>query len=376
MSVNKDSRTVNIGVVGCGAIAESVHLPCIQKTSSLNCCALVDIVHERATALASRYGVPHVANTCRSFKGIIDAAVIAGPPNTHAETAIELLNQGIHVLVEKPMAMTVRECDDMIRAAESNGCTLAVAQTLRFLPLAVFVKEFISMGCLGKIRSFDLRSGGVYSWPVKDIAMLRPEAGGGVLNGVAPHGLDMLLWWLGSPEEIEYYDDSMGGAEANCLLHFSLSTGARGVAEFSRTRRLRNSFLLRGDLGELEISAGLDSGATLRLNGHTIKLLQDGNLENLQTAFQNQINDFADSVAMQRSPRVPGPEGKKVVSLLETCRNSRRPMREPWLFSGTLLQKETVCAGQETDRFWAALCDRKFSASGEQYGLQLSNVNT
>src|SRR4051795_12512552 len=111
------SSKVRLAVVGCGAVAQIHHLPAIDHSSRVEAAVLVDADEKRARALAERFGVPEVKTDFKDLPGQVEAAVVALPNSLHAPVSIELLRRGVHVLVEKPMAMSVAECDAMIEAA-------------------------------------------------------------------------------------------------------------------------------------------------------------------------------------------------------------------------------------------------------------------
>src|SRR5262249_3465764 len=152
--------------------------------------------------------------------GKVDAAIVALPNYLHAPVVIDLLRHGIHVLIEKPMALKVTDCDKMLEAASSAGTVLAVGLEYRFFNSSRFTKRALGNNLLGDIRSFDLRLGIIPTWPFATDYLLRKEsAGGGVLADFGVHVLDLLLWWLGDYESVEYRDDAVGGVEAECELN-------------------------------------------------------------------------------------------------------------------------------------------------------------
>src|SRR5215212_8471605 len=196
-------QKVRLAVLGCGAVAQINHLPAISASEHAEAAAVVDADAERAQTIARRFGVPVFATDYREVLDRVDAAVVALPNSLHAPVAIDLLRRGIPVLVEKPMALTVRECDEMIAAAEEGGATLAVGLDFRFFGATRWVKDFLAEGLLGELRSFDLR---------------KETAGGGVLADFGVHVLDLLLVWLGDWDAIDYRDDAQGGLESDCEL--------------------------------------------------------------------------------------------------------------------------------------------------------------
>src|SRR5262245_15091863 len=114
-------RPLSLAVVGCGAIAEFAHLPAAAGLDGLRVTALVDRDLGRAEALARRHGVPQAAAEPAQLDARPDAALVALPHHLHGPVSREFLRQGVHVLVEKPMALRLAECDAMIEAAEAAG---------------------------------------------------------------------------------------------------------------------------------------------------------------------------------------------------------------------------------------------------------------
>lgn len=238
-----------IAIIGCGAVTEKLHLPALAALG-INPALLVDTNLRRAQNLADTFNASSVGDDYRPYVGKFDAAIIALPHYLHAPVCIDLLRHGVHVLVEKPMALTTTECDAMIAAAVEARRVLAVGLMRRFIPAAQWVKAAIDAGVLGPIELFDFQEGSEFRWPVASGFFFRKEtAGGGALADTGAHTLDLLLWWLGDVSSFDYYDDSYGGVEANCKLHLTLASGARGVVELSRTRKLRCTAILRGRRG-------------------------------------------------------------------------------------------------------------------------------
>jgi predicted dehydrogenase len=185
-------------------------VPVVASNRRAEVTVAVDRVLERARDLATSSGIPHAVADYKDVIGLADAAIVALPHHLYAQVSEDLLKAGVRVLVEKPMALTTAECDRMIAAAEDGGAALAVGLARRFQSSGRYAKELIDSGLLGEIESFDFSEGAPYSWPVASDFMFRRDAGGGVLFDTGSHTLDLLLWWLGEPETVEYSDDDQG----------------------------------------------------------------------------------------------------------------------------------------------------------------------
>ncbi|MEJ7576970.1 MAG: Gfo/Idh/MocA family oxidoreductase [Pyrinomonadaceae bacterium] len=346
-------RKLKLAIVGCGAVAEFFHLPASKLTDKVEIAVLVDRVLPRAQELATRYNVPSVADDYQAIAGKVDAALVALPNNLHAPVTIDLLRRGVHVLVEKPMAFSIAECDEMITSAREANMTLAVGLVRRFYDSSQGVKGIIESGILGRITSFDLREGGVYRWAVATDAPFRRDiSGGGALADTGAHTLDLLLWWLGDYETVDYYDDAMGGVEADCEIHLRMRGGVTGIVELSRTRKLRNTFIIRGERGALEIENEYDPQVSLTIKGQDFLLAgrvapRVKEVERIThngwpvfDAFRRQFDDFADAVLSRRPPFIPGEEGRGAVELIETCYRTKRLLQLPWMTTSAAMVAE------------------------------------
>lgn len=311
---------------------------------------LVDKNLKRAETLASKFDVAKVTDDYWEIIREVDAAILALPHDLHAPVAMDLLNRGIHVLVEKPMALSIAECKAMISAAKQSGATLAVGLMRRFLPAHQLAKKLISNGFLGRIKSFDVREGIIYSWPVASDFFFRRETGGGVLADTGAHTLDTLLWWLGDYESFEYFDDNMGGVEANCKIHLKMKNGAEGVVELSRTRNLRNTAIIRGEKAALEVQM-LGSQISIQPNGVNAKVIgnaidnQHAELKKSQSVeelMKAQLEDWVEAIQNKREPYVTGKEACKSIALIEACHKNRKPLEMSWRLSMSPKQTEGI----------------------------------
>jgi predicted dehydrogenase/nucleoside-diphosphate-sugar epimerase len=328
-------RPLELAIVGCGAITELAHLPAAARLDGLRVTGLVDRDLRRAETLAARYGVPQAAADAARLDRRPDAVLIALPHHLHGPVSLGFLRRGVHVLVEKPMALTVAECDAMIGAAAAAGARLAVGLVRRFLPVTRLVKAILAGGALGPLASFDVREGRVYDWPTTSDSLFRREtAGGGVLVDAGVHVLDALLFWLGEMEVTACRDDGCGGVEAEAEVHLATAGGARGVVALSRMRELRNTVRLRGAAATLEASF-YTGEITLRRGAEVTVLDASADLPCLagtaegMDLFRAQLADFAAAVRGGAEPAVPGAEGRRSVALLEACAAVREtPHRE------------------------------------------------
>jgi len=327
--------SIRLAILGCGAITETCHLPALRRMG-LEPAVLIDANLERARGLAAGFPGAGAKKNYRDCVEEYDAALVALPHHLHAPVSVDLLSRGIHVLVEKPMALTHEECERMIHAADSSGAVLAVGQNRRFLHVARWVKAALQDGVLGALHSFDFRDGHETEWaPASAFAYRKETAGGGMLINGGIHSVDLFLWWLGAMDAFDYFDDHFGGLEAECEIRGRLPSGAEGVVELSATRRLRNTAIIRGEWGEIEASV---HGAFLearprKLLGDVYAGMKGSRLpeQRMAETFERQIDDWLHAIETRASPFVSGREAARAIAFIEDCYRHRQPLELPWV---------------------------------------------
>ncbi len=131
-----------------------------------------------------------------------DFLISALPTNLHEEVAVYALSKGIHVLSEKPMALTVSGCDRMISAARESGCKLMIGQSMRFSPVYTKLKEYVDSQVFGKAYRMEFcRFSQVPLWTWNNW-ILDPEQSGGCILDMHVHDVDMMNWLFGEPKSL------------------------------------------------------------------------------------------------------------------------------------------------------------------------------
>lgn len=328
------NNTLNVAVIGGGAVAERVHLPALAASSTGRATVLVEQSATRARQMADAFHLQRTTADYRDVIGTVDAAIIGLPHQLHAPVAIDLMDAGVHVLVEKPMALTTADCARMNETSARTGCVLAVGLLRRCAPSLRWIKQALDAGMLGRIESFEIREGGVYRWPVASPSMFRTE-GGGVLADAGAHVLDLLIWWFGDWRSLRYRDDAMGGVEADCLLDIEMRNGSRGRVELSRTRNMANACTITGELGTIEVGTKTDSIVTVRWrDGSSLSSRASVNgappPTSLIDLFAPQFDQFVRAVKYGEQPVASGVEAQKSIELLTACYGAREAWVHPW----------------------------------------------
>jgi nucleoside-diphosphate-sugar epimerase/predicted dehydrogenase len=241
-------------VLGAGAVVREFYLGAFER---LGCLGRVHVADVDPTALAemkqSRVRGVHVGGIelIRELRDV-DRVVVALPNRLHAEACLAALRAGVTTLVEKPVALSAAEHQAVVAESEALGVPVAVGMSRRFTLAFQGLWRFVRDGGVGEITGVDVEDGAEYAWPSETGEPFSP-ANGGILADMGVHFLDYARL-LGGPVRVERYeDDSRGGVEANCEVTARSEAGFPIRMRLSRTRALRNTFVVRGSLGEVEI---------------------------------------------------------------------------------------------------------------------------
>lgn len=257
------SARLRIAIVGAGYVATH-HLAALKRLDFVDVVGICDNNHAAAQALAARFGV---ARTAASLAGLADArpqaVYVLTPPASHPAIALAALDMGCHVLVEKPMADSVADCEAMIAKAKASGLLLGVNHSDLFDPVLMQALQVARDGRIGEVLSVDIIRNSEYP----------PYAGGplpgSVTQGSYPfrdlgvHGLYTIEAFLGPVEHlgIEY---QASGTDPN--LHFdewqAQARTARGVGRLLlswNARPMENRVFVRGTRGTLEVDRFLQT---------------------------------------------------------------------------------------------------------------------
>lgn len=200
--------SLGIGIVGCGRIAHS-HLRSVTSHKQARAVAVLDVLPDRAEAMAKEFGVPNVCPDLDSMLSLpeLDAVIVCTPPVAHAEPTLAALAAGKHVLCEKPFALDVHEAEQMTSAADKAGKWLAVCSARsRCGAAARKAHELIQDGALGTpyhIRSSSFRQRGrpgIDFWQDATWFQDKSKAGGGTVMDLGVYQLDLMLWLMGNPK--------------------------------------------------------------------------------------------------------------------------------------------------------------------------------
>lgn len=192
-------KKVRAAIIGSGLIAGKKHIPAFLKLrSTTELVAICDLNLTAAKEVAERFGIPR---TYSNFGEMLnsekpDLVDICTPPQTHVRLAIEAMRQGCHVLVEKPMALTTADCDQIVQASEEYGLKVCVAHSDLFYDPFIKARRIVATGAIGRVRGMRI----FLSTPT-DYMTSRPEhwahkLPGGVIGETGPHIVYMTLAFI------------------------------------------------------------------------------------------------------------------------------------------------------------------------------------
>jgi predicted dehydrogenase len=197
--------TLKAAVIGSGLIAGLKHVPAFQKHSDrVQLTALCDLNVEAARKLAAEHGIPEVYGDISEMLAKVrpDIVDICTPPKTHARIAIQAMQAGSHVLIEKPMAQTLEECDAIMAASHENNVKVCLAHSDLFYYPFIQARKMVSEGAIGKFRGMRI----FLSTPT-DYITSKPDhwankLPGGVIGETGPHIVYMTLAFINPIREV------------------------------------------------------------------------------------------------------------------------------------------------------------------------------
>lgn len=332
--------TVRIGMVGSGYMALTYAEAIVQQVKGAQLVAIAG--GQRAPKLASDYQVASEESVeALLARPDIDAVILTTPDQVHCAQTLQAAAAGKHVLVEKPMAPTVAQCDQMIAACQAAGVQLAVVKTERYRDLTIRAKQVIDAGEIGPI--WMLRTISCFPEAVgHDILTSRPwytdPAGGGLFMSMASHNSDMLLWLTGAkPKQIFAQVHTFGnsGVPAQSVMaQIAFDNGAMGhmwISAEMPAPSLPSSevrFQVVGARGILDfenyefLDHGSGSGWERLVTPQRFDYTNDPKSPLRLVPHARVVQAFVSNILEDRAPEVPGEAGRAAVAICEACLQS------------------------------------------------------
>lgn len=349
-------KTYRIAITGCGKVAH-LHAQAIDNLQNAKLAAVWSRTKSTAKNFALQYQTKAYDNISEMIKKAdIDLVIVCTPHPFHRKPAIESAKAGAHVLIEKPLASTLEDCDDIIKACRESGVKLGVISQRRWYAPVRRIKSAIGAGKIGKPV---LGTVILLGWRDKnyyDSDAWRgtwQQEGGGVLVNQAPHQLDILLWYMGEIEELYGLWKNLNHpyieADDTALAIIKFKSGGIGNIVVSNSQKpgIYGKIHVHGETGA-SVGVQTDGGAMFIAGSSKVLEPPVNDLwtipgeENLfkkwvekdkkffnsidPTIFymEQQIEDFLNALETNSSPSVTGEDGRRIVELFTGIYRSTR----------------------------------------------------
>lgn len=329
---------IRFGLIGCGRIAPR-HAQSIRDLSAARLVAVADIIEGRAKRFAEEYD----AEPYLDYRSILDrrdvnVISVCTPSGLHAQMAIEALQAGKHVIIEKPIALTLEDTDRMLAAARTARRQLCVVLQNRYNPPMQDLRRAVDSGQLGRL----LLGNATVRW-------YRPQEyyedgwhgtwamDGGALMNQSIHHIDALQWFMGKPTSVFAYTATLAHrmeAEDVGIAVIRFAGGALGAVEGSTItypENLEGSVALFGERGSAKVGGtALNRKVIWKIEGeleHERELLTREQVDPPSvygSSHKAVIADMIDAILQDREPRTNGKEARKSLALVLAIYESAR----------------------------------------------------
>lgn len=328
-------KRVRYAVVGLGWIAQAAFMPGVEHTGNSEMVALVTGHEEKAQRLGERYGIPK----CYSYEdydallasGDVDAVYLALPNFDHAEYAVRALDAGIHLLLEKPMAVSVEECERIIAASERSGAKLMVAYRLHHEPGTLEALRIVRDGELGQVRMFSSvfsqqvaasnhrAKNGYWAGPVPDMG---PYPLNAVRNLFGAEPIEVFAMGVCTDAQRFDFEDTVSVVlkfEGNRIAQFCLTYNGGDV----------DGFRVVGSKGDLSSDPAYQVGVAIRQIKTVAKTKEEKSFPKTDH-FGGELKYFSDCILKDKIPEADGEEGLldvRVLVAIEECLKTGLPQK-------------------------------------------------
>jgi UDP-N-acetylglucosamine 3-dehydrogenase len=298
---------LKVGVVGLGVMGQ--HHARIYSQLDCELVGAADANTERAKEIGEKYGIKYYSDY-RDLVPMVEAVSIAVPTASHHTVATDFLREGVHCLVEKPIAFNLHEADEMIEAADRNQVNLAVGHIENFNPAVVKLKQIIDEGTLGKLLIISTRRVGPFVRRIVDV---------GIVIDSAIHDIGVVKYLIGK-DPISIF------SRVGNLRH-PKEDHAIVVLEFAGTNVCIEVNWFTPRKVRTLVATGSEGAAYLDYIEQKVEVHNSHDLEDVQLQKEEplklEIRNFLQSVAEGKKPAVDGIEGRAILKIaLESSRNN------------------------------------------------------
>jgi len=308
---------LRVGVVGVGNMGfhHARIYSELAKEGKVKLVGVADANFERAKEVAEKFGT-RVFSDYRELVNEVDAVSIAVPTSLHKQVALEFIENGAHVLVEKPIAESIESAEEMIKAAKRNNVLLMVGHVERFNPGVLKLKEVLDEGLIGKVVTTTAKRVGPLPPQIKDV---------GVIVDLAVHDIDVMRFLLG--ENVKSVYARAGSAKnpfeledyAVIMLNFGDATGVIETNWLTPHKVRKLTVVGTEGIAELDY-------ITQKLLIYNHEWVREAKI-NIREPLRNELEHFVECVEKGKKPLVSGEDGlhalKVAIKALESAKSSK-----------------------------------------------------
>jgi len=338
---------IKIGIIGCGKIAQVRHLPEYMDNKDVEITGLYDLCYSRADEMAKKYG----AKAYETYQQLladpeIDAVSVCAANSAHCEITVAALEAGKHVLCEKPMAITLEECEKMVDAADKTGNFLMIGHNQRLTKTHSIARRLIQEDIIGEIITFNtvFGHGGPETWAIdsKNIWFFdKKTAAFGAMADLGIHKTDLIQFLTGQKvSEVTAYmgtldkkteDGQFIGVDDNAICIYQMSGGTVGtmMASWSYYGAEDNSTILYGTKGIMRLYDDPQYSIIIETKtGEKIYYQIDQIQTNAKQTKSGIIDLWVDCLLNNKEPEISGAEAlsamKAVFAAMESSNTGKR----------------------------------------------------
>ncbi|PPA70816.1 Gfo/Idh/MocA family protein [Jeotgalibacillus proteolyticus] len=335
-------KKVRVGVIGCGSVARRRHLLEYASNEQAEIVAVVDLVEERAQEMAELYQAKAFTDYKEALAECdLDAVSVCLPNHLHASVTIDALKAGLHVLCEKPMAISAEEAEAMISTAKEYDRKLMIGHNQRFVASHQQAKKLLDSGELGKVYSFKTTFGhpGPEGWSIDGRASWffnTEEAFIGALGDLGVHKSDLIRYLLGDVAEVGAFVETSAKENTeiddNAMCILKMKSGAIGslAASWSYVSGGDNSTYIYTEKAVLKIEAdpvyplvvSYSNGDTVNYELAKIQSNEEGGQTKTYV-----VDRFIEAITQDKEPLITGEEGLKSLNVILAALESNRTKR-------------------------------------------------
>lgn len=319
---DKNSDRFRFALIGCGRISQT-HLQALENQPDCELLAVADTRESAAKSVAEQYRCKSYGDYRQLLDGeAIDAVIICTPPSTHSEIALAFLDKGVHVLCEKPLAVTSVEAANMVDTAHQKDLLLMMASKFRYVDEVVRAKGIVESGILGEIVQFqnvfcgkvDMRN----RWNAD-----RALAGGGVVIDNGSHSVDIARYLLAPIDQIQAEEGKrVQGLEVEdtARMYFRTESNVLGSIDLSWSyHKEQESYI---DLFGTEGALSVGWQCAKYRQSEQLNWVEFGDGYNKLAAFEGQLRNFIDSIRGKAMPLITAEDALASVRVIEAAYKS------------------------------------------------------